>query len=356
MKRIMQCAAAMAAVCCFSTIAAGADEAERLHKLFDDAWQTAMREDPLWATATGDYRFNAELPDASLAAHVRRVAQDREFLLRLEQIDRDRLTAVDRTHYDVFRRQLRDGIEEAQFETYLMPITNRWGFHVALAELPKDLSFRTRKDFADYIARLEQAPRYTDQHIELMRLGIDKGLTLPAITMEGVFDSIVAHVVDDPTKSLFYEPFLSMPVAWPADVREALAERARQAIETSIVPAYRKFLTFMREEYVPACRGSIGASALPQGRDWYRYCVRHYTSLDLTPLEVHETGKAEVARIATEMDAVVKKAKFSGDRQAFVEHLRTDPRYYATSKEELLKEVALTLKRMDGELPRLFGR
>ncbi|MCA9269396.1 MAG: DUF885 domain-containing protein, partial [Planctomycetales bacterium] len=152
------------------------------------------------------------------------------------------------------------------------------------------------------------------------------------------------------------EPFLSMPVAWPADVREALADHARQAIETSVVPAYRKFLTFMREEYVPACRGSIGASALPQGREWYRYCVRHYTSLDLTPLEVHETGKAEVARIAMEMDAVVKKAKFSGDRQAFVEHLRTDPRYYATSKEELLKEVSLTLKRMDGELPRLFGR
>ncbi|MEX2560973.1 MAG: DUF885 domain-containing protein, partial [Pirellulales bacterium] len=122
----------------------------------------------------------------------------------------------------------------------------------------------------------------------------------------------------------------------------------------SVVPAYQRFLDFMRSEYVPAARGEVGASALPKGRDFYRHRVRQFTTLDLEPQQVHDVGLAEVARIKAEMHEVIRRSGFEGDFAAFVEFLRTDPRFYVDTPEQLMKEVAVVLKRMDGELPRLF--
>jgi uncharacterized protein (DUF885 family) len=136
--------------------------------------------------------------------------------------------------------------------------------------------------------------------------------------------------------------------------QERLSGEARRAIAESVVPGYRRFLAFMRDEYVPAARGSIAASALPKGREFYRHRVRQFTTLELTPEQVHEVGLAEVARIRKEMDDAIRDAHFEGDFNAFVEFLRSDPRFYVDTPEKLLKEVSLTLKKMDGQLPKLF--
>ncbi|MBW3600754.1 MAG: DUF885 domain-containing protein, partial [Planctomycetes bacterium] len=286
--------------------AASADEAAELHQLFDDAWEFDLEEDPLWATHVGDHRANDELPEATIEAHQRRRDAKQEFLDRLAAIERDDLSQPDRISYDIFERLLRDELAEYDFQTHLTPITNRWGFHIDFAELPKNVPLETARDYENYIARLNAFRRYTAEHIELMRRGIRDGLVLPGVVLEGYQDTIEPHVVENPEQSLLFAPFGEFPDRVNGGERERLTDAAKTAIRESIVPAYRDFLTFMQKEYLPATRGSIGAAALPRGRDFYRHRVRKFTTLDLAPEQVHQTGLKEVERIRNEMEEIIR--------------------------------------------------
>jgi uncharacterized protein (DUF885 family) len=182
-------------------------------------------------------------------------------------------------------------------------------------------------------------------------------MTVPSVIMQRFREPIEAQIVDDPEKSLLYAPLREFPAGVPKSEHERLRAVAREAIAESVVPGYRKFQKFMTDEYVPNCRGTIAASALPNGRDYYRYCVAKFTTLDdITPEDIMATGKAEVGRIRGEMEKIIRDLKFEGDFAAFTAFLRTDPRFYAKNPEELEKEVAFILKRIDGRLPQLFGR
>ena len=349
-------AVAVTLACALPAALSRADEAagRQLAQLFVDSFEFELKEDPLFATSYGDRRYNDKLPSVGLADQQRRLAQERSFLERWKSIDRAKLSRAEQINYDIFGRLAQDRIAEGDFHTYLMPITNRNGFHISFPELPKEVPLKTVKDYEDYIARLRAFAAYTDQHIELLREGVKQGFTLPGVVLRDYDKPIVAHIVDDPTRSLLYQPFTAFPPAiGPAD-RERLATAAKQAIATSVVPAYRKLLEFMTKEYVPAAREQVGCAVLPRGRELYRHRVRHFTTLDVTPQAIHETGLAEVKRIRAEMDAVIKRSGFTGDFAAFVAFLRTDPRFYVDTPAQLLKETGLVLKRIDGELPRLF--
>jgi uncharacterized protein (DUF885 family) len=238
-----------------------------------------------------------------------------------------------------------------------MPVTDRNGFHIEYPELPRNLSFTELRDYENYIARLRGFAEYAAGHIELMREGLRLGLTVPSVIMQRYHEPLQAHIVEDPEKSLLFAPLRAFSDVIPENEHERLRGAARTAIADSVVPGYRQFLKFMRGEYVPNCRGSIAASALPGGRDFYRYCVGKFTTLDeLTPDEVHAIGQAEVKRIRGEMDKIIRDVNFDGNFATFTEFLRTDPRFYAKSAEELEKEVAYAMKRMEGQLPTLFGQ
>ncbi len=331
-----------------------AQDSNELKSLLDDSWEFGLQESPTFATHVGDYRFNDKLSRETIADQERRLATMREFLARWNAIDRAALHKSDRINYDIFGRILQNDIAESGFEMYLMPISNRWGFHISFPELPQRVPLNTTKDFENYTARLREFSRLTDENIELMRAGIEQGLVLPSVVLEGYKDSITAHIVDDPKSSLLYKPFTDFPHRVAEDQREALANAGRAAVAEHVVPSYRKFLNFMQDEYVPNCRGSIAASALPNGREYYRHCVKLFTTLDVTPDEVHATGQREVKRIRAEMDEIIKRVAFKGDFSAFVEYLRTEPRFYAETPEQLMKETAFVLKKMDGLLPKLF--
>lgn len=345
----------LASILALSQPAAGEEVAsEQLQKLFDDAWQFDLREDPLFATQAGDHRYDDRLPRVKEADWTRRLEKEREFVEKLGQIDARQLNARERTSYEIFSRLRRDQIAEYEFRTFLTPITNRSGFHLEFPELAKNLQFRNVRDYENFIKRLAAFGQFADDHIELMRAGIKAGLMLPAVALADFERPIQAQIVADPSASLLFEPFKKFPESIAPAEQKRLADDARRAISESVVPGYRRFLDFMRDEYVPAARGSIAASALPQGREFYRHRVRQFTTLELTPEEVHQVGLSEVARIRKEMDEAIRSAKFAGDFAAFVEYLRSDPRFYVDSPEQLLKEVALTLKKMDGQLPKLF--
>jgi uncharacterized protein (DUF885 family) len=325
--------------------------------LLDEAWQFRLREDPLFATETGDHRYDDQLPKVSLADEKRRDAAHRGFLKRLDEIDRKALSPADQTNYEVFARTLGDQIGSYDFQTHLMPITDRNGFHVDFPELSRNMALETAGDYENYIARLRGFTAYAAGHIELLREGVRRGLTVPSVIMQRYAEPLNAQIVDDPEKSLLYVPLRDFPDAVSTKDHERLRAAARKAIAESVVPGYAQFLKFMTDEYVPNCRGTIAASALPRGRDYYRFTVTKHTTLDdRTPEEIHAIGLAEVGRLRREMDMIIRDLKFDGDFAKFTEHLRSDPKFYAKTAEELEKEVSLILKRMDGELPRLFGR
>ncbi len=329
---------------------------EQLESLFADSWEYRLAEDPLFATHAGDNRYNDRLPRETLADQKRRLDANRQFLTRLEAIPRDELSRAQQVDYDVFRRDKQDAISEAEFQTYLMPITNRWGFHVEFPELPLQVPLDTVEDYENYLARLEAFDRYVDDHLELMREGIKQGYTLPAVVLTDFDEVIEPHIVDDPAQSLLYKPLSDFPDSFSKADQQRLRERGRAAIAQHVVPGYRTLLTFMTDQYEPNCRQQIGASALPNGREYYRYCVRHHTTLDIDPQVVHDTGLAEVKRIKAEMQDVIRRVGFEGNFAEFVEYLRTDPKFYADTPEQLLKETSFVLKRMDGQLPKLFGK
>jgi uncharacterized protein (DUF885 family) len=190
----------------------------------------------------------------------------------------------------------------------------------------------------------------------LMRLGLERGMTLPRVVLQGIEGTISAHVVADPEESVFHAPFVKFPGSVPSSEQERLRREGRRAIEQGIVPGYRAFAAFMTDEYIPNARESLGASELPDGHEYYAQRIRHFTTLDLGAEEIHRIGLQEVERIRGEMMEIIAEVEFEGTFAEFLEFLRTDPRFYAGTAEELLREAAWIAKRMDGKLPALFGR
>jgi uncharacterized protein (DUF885 family) len=330
------------------------DPTTDLHNLFDEAWEFTMQEFPTFATAVGDHRFDDRLTSATIEDEARRAAYWRDVLARLETIDRSEMGDDDRINHVVFEREIRDRLASFEFEEYLIPITNDSGFHSGYPFLADLAPLRTTRDFENYIARLNAVPLAIDQHINLMRQGLITGHVQPQVILQDYETTIEPHVVDDVSESVFWRSFSNFPHSVPEAERERLRRAGAEAIEDGVVPAYRRFLEFLVDEYRPNARTSIGASELPNGRARYAWLVRHHTTLDLSPEEVHRVGLDEVARIRAEMQGIIDEVGFEGDFAAFLEFLRGDPQFFATSPEDYIREARDIAKRMDANLPSLF--
>lgn len=329
---------------------------KRLQTLFDDDWDAQMTDYPTWATSLGDHRFDHLLEDVSLAAQERRRERLKSLIAQLKIIPKKALSPKDKRNYEIFLRLKEDSLAEFQSKSYLMPITNRSGFHISFPSLPRNLQFKTVDHFHNYTKRLEAFSDYADGHIALMRRGIKTGRVLPKIVLKGYEKTIVPHIVKDPKKSMLWAPFKSFPESFSEEQKKALRAAGAKAIMGSVAPGYQRFLSFMQKEYVPAARDSIGVSEIPGGKAYYRHRVRKFTTLNTSPEAVHKKGLEEVARIRKEMLKIIKETGFKGDFNAFTQFLRTDDRFYAKTPEQLMKEVAYTLKKMDGALPKLFKK
>jgi uncharacterized protein (DUF885 family) len=328
----------------------------RLQQLFADEWEFRMQENPLFATRCGDHRFNNKLPSVSEQDFENCLLQARIFLERLREIDREILTPEEQLNYHIFERMLRERIAEYEFGTYLMPVTKASGFQRYFPDLPNFVPLSTVEDYENYVARLDAFKTFAQTHIEVMRTGMCKGYVPPRVALEGVEDSIQAHIVRDPTQSALFKPFEWFPESIAETDQRAVIRAGRAAIMDSVVPGYQTLLQFMLDEYIPAGRKDIAASSLPNGRAFYEHRVKKNTTLDLSPQQVHDIGLEHVRRIRDEMDDVIRRVDFSGDLSEFVYFMRTDERFYVDTPEALMKEVALIMKKMDGQLPRLFKK
>jgi uncharacterized protein (DUF885 family) len=329
----------------------------KLHALLDEAWEFDLREDPLFATSVGDRRFDDKLPSVRVADHARRAGARRKMLERLREIDPVGLDETDRDSWALQRVKLEDSIREFELHHYRFPINADSGFHMELVQLTRQMPFDTTHDYENYVARLRAFPEYVRQNVELLRDGLQAGWTLPKVALAGYEKTIEAHVVAEPGRSRFFAPFASFPAGVPEGDRARLTAAGEKAIRDEVVSAYRAFLEFMTREYMPGARATLGAGALAgSGKEYYAYLVRHFTTLDRAPDEIHALGLGEVRRIRAEMEEVIRKTGFSGGFADFLKFLRTDPRFYAKTPGELLKQAAWIAKRIDGRLPSLFGR
>jgi len=330
-------------------------DADRFRALLEEDWSFRLEHDPLLATNVGEHRWDDRLPAVTHEAIARREHHERELASRLATISRERLTGEDRVSHDVLSAELRHALEAQRFRTYRLPINADSGFHTELQQLPKVAPLETPAQYDAYLSRLRAFPTYFQQQIAMLREGLKDGFTVPRWALEGYERTASAHVVDV-EKSVFYAPFTKLPAAFSEAEKRRIVEAGRAAVRDAVIPSFRTFAEFLTQEYLPGSRRTTGASDLPDGPAFYAHLVRRYTTLDLTPEKVQELGLSEVARIHAEMDEVIRQVGWTRGFAAFLEYLRTDPRFQPTSPAQLLKEAAWIAKRMDGKLPSLFRR
>ena len=340
------------------TLAAAAPDpkaTQALHALFDADWERQLQENPIGASFLGDDRYNDRWPDLSPAAIAASEQAVRDSRAKLLAIGRDGLSDADQLNYDIYLRLLDDNIAGFRFPTEDMPLTQQGGVHDIADQMMQGLRFEKTKDYADWLARLRGYGSYTDQNIALMREGLRKGWTPPKAIMQRVPAQIAVQIVDAPEKSSYYAPFVTMSANVPAEDQERLRADARAAIAEVVLPALKRFQTFFNNDYLPACRDSVAAGDLPDGKAYYDYLAHVYTTTDLSAEQIHAIGLKEVARIRGEMEKIRVEVGFKGDLPAFFAYLRTDPKFHYNDGATLLTAYRALAKRIDPELTRLFG-
>ncbi|MBA3440960.1 MAG: DUF885 domain-containing protein, partial [Pyrinomonadaceae bacterium] len=324
-----------------------------MHALFAAEWDYLMEQNPTSASMLGDRRWNDRWPDVSLDAIGKRHEHTRAALARLQTIDRNNLSLADQLNYDLFKREYETDVEEYKYRWYLVPLNQREGIQTT-DELTDTLRFETVKDYEDWIARLRIFPTYINQTTQLMREGVRAVMVLPKIVMQRVPAQLDKQIVERPERSPYYKPFTRFPAEISSTEQQRLAQSAREAIASKVIPAFKEFKQFFVSEYLPASYDQVGAWQMPQGQEMYAFFARKYTTTKRTPQEIHETGLAEVKRIRHEMQKVMDKVGFKGTLQDFFKHLRTDPRFYYKNGEELLAAYQAMSKRIDPQLVKVF--
>jgi uncharacterized protein (DUF885 family) len=326
----------------------------RLHALFEADWQRSLRDNPLMATYQGDARYDARLPDLSLAAIKERQDATRASLASLLAIDRDTLGAADQLNHDLYRQQLETEVEGFAYPAHLMPVGQGSGPHLLAVQMAPGLRFENAGDYADWIARLRAYGDFVDQNIALMREGMAAGWVPPKAVMQRVPAQIAAQRVAAEHSS-FYAPFLKMDPRVPAAEQARLRAEGRAAVEEVVLPALARFETFFNQAYLPAAPASVATGDLPDGRAYYDYLARLFTTTGLSADAIHAIGLEEVARIRGEMEKIREEVGFEGDLAAFFTHLRTDPKFFHTDPQALLADYRALSRRIDPELVKVIG-
>lgn len=318
----------------------------RYQTLANDIYEKLQAQNPWQSDA---------LPDMSAELLKQRADSQKVWLAQLEQIDVEPLSRQNQINHRMLTYRLKNDIDGYTYKEHYMPLNAEGGFHSNLGFMVRNASFRSFEDYQNYLQRLRSIPRYMAQQTDWLKAALEEGYTQPKAAMQGFEESIAAYIVQAPQDSLFYQPFqANKPVFVNAEQWQELQQQAAQIIDGLVLPAYQDYFDFMVMEYLPNSRESVGASELPNGREYYQNRIKHYTTLDLTPEEIHQRGLDEVKRIRNEMAVVIEKTGFKGSFEEFTDFLRTDPQFYPKTADELLKEASFIAKKADGELPKFF--
>jgi uncharacterized protein (DUF885 family) len=329
--------------------------------LADEYWAFKLQENPLLASRMGQKENNDKLPGAAPEDHARRTRQEQQFLNRLRNIDQSGLSAQDQINLQILEFILRHDVALAQYQDWRVPILSDSGFHTNINFMARSMRFSNLQDYQDYLSRLQALPGWLRQNVANMRQGIKDGVTQPRAILDNMKSSFAAQAETAYAEHPLYEPFAKLQTARPswmsAEQAEQLQQQAATVFEEEITPTFVAVNDFFVNEYIPAARTTLGASALPDGKDWYQAQIQYFTTRDdLNAESVHQMGLDEVKRIRAEMQQIIDELDYDGDFASFIDYLRTDPQFYVDTPEQLLKEASWIAKRIDGVLPGYFGK
>ena len=350
MRRIF-CGFVLALACPgFAQMASVPDRVAQQNALFEEFYQTGLKNSPERATSFGDYRYNALLAQYSLAEIARQHAEADEFLKRLQAIPTDGMSDKDLLSHQVMQRQLEREDVNYSLKNHEMPVNQQNGVHTRLADLPLSVPFDSAQHYRDYISRLHQIPRVLDQTTEVMRQGEKDGLMPPKLVLEklpGQCDGII-------TANPFLQPAKKFPAEFSEEDKKRLTEEITKAVNDDVFPAYKKFAEFLRTEYDPKGRNKLSIESLPDGKRRYAEAVKMMTTLNITPAEVHELGLKEVKRITAEMTKLAQ-AQGQKDLASFRTAINSDPKWKPQSEQQIVDVFAKYIHQMEPKLPELFG-
>ena len=325
------------------------DRVAAQNALFDEQYESDLRNAPERATAAGDYRYNDKLSDHSLAAIAEHDKTDRDFLARLEAIPTTGFSDQDQLSHDLLVRVLQQRIADFDLKEYEMPVNQMNGIHTGLADLPLSVPFDSVKHYQDYIARLHQIPRVLSQTTEVLRAGMNDKLMPVKFLLEKVPVQCQGIIDADP----FLLPTKKYPADISADDQKRLTQQITEAVDKDVIPAYKAFAEFVRTEYAPQGRTALAVTSLPNGEKLYENDIYGRTTTHMTPDEIHQLGLREIDRIQAEMTAIAKKEGFA-DLASFRASLKTNPKYIPKSAEQILDDFRHYIAQMEPKLPELF--
>lgn len=331
-----------------------ATDAARLADLFRVHWDYFLTTEPDQGTEAGDPRFDAFWPDLSKEAVAERKRLMARPLAALATIDRSQLGPVDQISYDIFKRRIEEAVEGTRFPSECIQVTQLSGVHQETAQTLRIMPVETAVQRENYLARLRGLPQLIDQAIALLEEGRGAAITPPQITLRDVPQQVLNQIPEDPWQSPLLDAVARVEAAGPSEERSRFKADAAKLYLEQVRPAFARLHAYLVEHYLPAARTSIAISALPEGEAWYQWRVKVSTTTDLTAEQIHAIGLSEVARIRTEMERVKEQSGFTGPLSDFFNYLRTDPQFFFTDKEELLRAYRDIAKRIDPQLMKLF--
>ena len=334
---------------------AAVDASQQFHDLYTHEWQWRQQQFAGGGDEDSQGQAADHLPKVDAATQTMREQYWGNVLKQLDAISKNQLSADDQVNYEVYRQQIQVLLNNQTFKTWQMPFNADSAFWSDLGFTAR-ATYHDERSYKDYLGKLRDIPRYFDEQIADMRLGIARGFTQPRIILQGQAQSIATVADAQGEQNLFYAPFKQMPTTIPASEQAALRAQALAAIRQQVIPAYTKLLAFMRDEYTPKARATLAAEDLPDGKAYYQSRIVEFTTLDMRPDAIHALGLKEMAGIHQQMLDTIKETGFKGSFADFLHFLRTDPQFYAKKPDELLKDAAWIAKQVDGKVGNYIGR
>ncbi len=321
--------------------------------LFDDSWQANLKMNPTLATAVGDYRYNGQLGDYSLAASAARHQREVADLARIKAIDPTGFPEQDLISHDLFLRQFQQRVEDYDLKEFEMPLSasgGGGGIHANLADLPLSMPFDSVKHYEDYISRLHQIPRAFLQTEDVLRAGVNDHLVPVRFIAEKIPGQADGVIAANP----FLLPLKKFPASFSDADKKRLTEEITSTVTNEVFPAYKQFAAFVTKNYIPYTRTTLSINSLGGGKRRYQATLRRFTTTDLTAAQIHNIGLKEVDRITGEM-AALAKANGYNDLTSFRDHIEKDPKYQAGSAEAIVEDFRKYIAQMQPRLPELFN-
>ena len=337
-----------------ATLAPLADRVQALHTIFHDYWEDKLKHEPEFATSLGDMRYADQLSDYSVEAYNARLERGMGFVQRLGAIDTTGMDEQDKLSKRLLVHDLVDQQEAEVCKPWQTPATQLDGPPVDLPMLASMTTLSSVEDADHYLARLKALPHAFFQISEDMEMGVEQHNTLPRLIAEKMQAQAAAMAAQKPEQTAFAVPLQHLPATLSAAQQAQIRDEVLTAIRTQVQPAYARWAKFLAVIYIPAARTEPGLWAAPNGNACYAYLVRHNTTLDLTPAQIHQMGLEQVAVLEPEMLKLARSMGFA-DLQSFRAALAANPKEHAQSGAQLLDLYRHYETQMQAKLPLFFN-